>query len=898
MTHRFRTPYRASAIAPSREANDALLTRQSWPINRSVLCLALLCACAGAALSEIIISAPREGRAFYTGESVRLMIWGDGATRTASFDVRDYWGRHLYNGSTVVGGSKSTQVQVPGVFDHGWYGFTLNVDGGSVSDAFCVIPRPWVNTRGDDGLFGLQLTSNEERQYAAAAQLGIRRFRTDVPWPSVEPTEGTYSFTYLQQQIQLCQKYGIRLMGLLDYTPSWNAEPPVNGPDDFVMGAAFTWHPRNVHKWRDYVEASMNLTAGKSVTWPSPNIISAGASYTEQTLPLMQSWELWNEADHCFYMGSWGRFMDMARILYGEVKPASEATEVVFGASTGNWLCMCYTCMNRIPAYFDRLAFHPDGTVAAALTRWYQGAFQLTWIDGYPRENALNEAYIQYADTGIGYGDHQQQPGDLFRITTQLRYWGQDSHYRSSCLHQWVAKEGDLYARNAMLLNKNGGLVPTPLYVAFAAARDLLTDATYVGPVDLGAKREAHIFLKHGRPLMVAWSDSGLNATISLPARPYKISVMGTVQRLSYSGSTAFALSREPLMLWGVDNSYVAEALAGRYATYCRTELGNDAGNTCWYGVDKLMDDVAAFTGSDYGTRLDRAMVAAGVALRAGGPEAPSELHGAMAVCKDGMMQIAARARAQGELTPRAIATTYRLARILEWLGSVADDRSLLWPAHKAKASDITAAAQRRSGLKSALPAGVGDAEPAFTGQLLDRARRQLLAAQQVGHKGALYAATAEMDIADALRPVEVPIVRKVFCVADFPTAVQLRKAHLLEANKVHTVDLTVHNYTTRRVGGTVRLSIPTTWQADGSLSVPFTAPANGISTATSLRFTIPGGAEPWQRHTPEAPDVAVVVEVPAGLQPTAHVTFDGELSDGTDLMTMSYPVYVGRLAQ
>ncbi|HCU37136.1 MAG TPA: hypothetical protein DGT21_17345 [Armatimonadetes bacterium] len=351
-------------------------------------------------------------------------------------------------------------------------------------------------------------------------------------------------------------------------------------------------------------------------------------------------------------------------------------------------------------------------------------------------------------------------------------------------------------------------------------------------------------------------------------------------------------------MLWGVDNSYVAEALASRYATYCRTELGNDAGSTCWYGVDKLMDDVAAFTGSDYGTRLDRAMVAAGIALRAGGPEAPSELHGAMAVCKDGMMQIAARARAQGELTPRAIATTYRLARILEWLGSVADDRSLLWPARKVQASEITAAAQRRTSLKGTLASGVGDAEPAFTGQLLDRARRQLLVAQQVGHKGALYAATIEMDVADALRPLEAPIVRKVFCVADFPTAVQLRKAHLLEANRVHTVDLTVHNYTTRRVSGTVRLSIPTTWQTDGSLTVPFTAPAKGISAPTTLRFTIPGGAEPWQRHTPEAPDVAVVVDVPTGLQPTAHITLDGELSDGTALMTMSYPVYVGRLVQ
>lgn len=835
---------------------------------------------------------------FYGGETVRLMVWGDGATRTASFDVYDYWGKRLCNGATPVGGNKSTQVQVPGSFENGWYGFTLNVDGRSIKDAFCVIPRPWVNTRGDDGLFNLQLTSNEERQYAAAAQVGIRCFRTDVPWPSVEPTEGRYDFSYFGQQVQLCQKYGIRLMGLLDYTPSWNAEPPVNGPDDFVMGAAFTWHPRDVQKWRDYVRAAMALTAGKTVIWPSPNIITVGASYTQQTLPLAQSWELWNEADHCFYMGSWGRFMDMARILHGEVKPASEATDVVFGASTGNWLCMCYTCMNRIPAYFDRLAFHPDGTVAAAFTRWYQGAFQLTWIDGYPRENTLNEAYLQYTDTGIGYGDHQQEPGDLFRVTTQLRYWGQDSHFRSSCLHQWVAKEDDLYARNAMLLNKNGGLVPTPLYVAFAAARDLLSDATYVGPVDLGQKREAHVFLKHGRPLLIAWSDSDLSATVSLPARPYKVTVMGTMQRLSSSGSRSFSLCREPLMLWGVDNSYVAEALAARYQTYCRTELGNDAGSTCWYGVDKLMDDVAAFTGSAYSARLDRAVMAAQAAVRAGGPEAPSELHGAMAVCKDGMMQIAARATAQGELTPRAIATAYRLTRILEWLGSIADDRSLLWPEHKAKPADITAAAQRRGSLKAALATGVGDAEPAFTGQLLDRARRQLDTAQAMGHKGALYAAAAEMDVAEALRPVEKRIVRKVFCVADFPTAVQLRKAHLLGADQTHTVELTVYNYTARPVSGTMRVSIPVTWQAEGSLSVPFSAPAKGISTATVLQVTIPGGAEPWQRHTPEAPDAAVVVEVPGGLQPTAQFTLDGTLADGSELMTMSYPVYVGRLAE
>ncbi len=860
-----------------------------------LLCMAAAVICSSVVSAGVVISAERVGRVFYPGESVRLFITADCARQDATFQVHDYFGKHWYSGSAVIGENSSTQIEIPRRFPFGWYQLRLLVDGETVDDAFCVIPRCYTHSLGDDGLFSLQTYTIDERQYAAAAQLGIKCFRADVPWPNVERVQGEYDLTFLREQMRLCKKYGIQMMLLVGYTPPWTAVAPMNGPDDWVRTAPFTWHPRDLGRWAAFVQRIVEETRGKTITWPSAEILPEGSKYRSQTLPVVQSWELWNEADLVFYYGSWGRYLDMLRVFHCTVKRAFPDTPVIYGGSGGNWYLMWITVANQGPLYFDRLAFHPTGDVVSTLSAWYRGVFQLPWIDGYPRENAINEAYFQYADTGVRYEEHQEEPGDLYRIRTQLMFWNQDNCFRSSCVNQWIAQPDAPYAHNAMLLEKNGGLVPTPLYVAFAGARFWLSNATYVGPVNLGRNVEAHVLLKQGKPLVIAWSVSSALVRIRVQGQARHINVMGRAVKAKGRDRLIRRTRRSPFIVIGAHPSYLREALKKRYELFAHTRFGNDAGYTIWYGADELMDEVKNWTHDGFEERLDEAIEEAAQRLVKHPQEGPAALEDAMMVCQSGMLQTANKCKADGAVAPGAIATIYRLARIEEWLGAIADDRSLLWGTYRAPRREIDLYKKRIVLRKGQLAHGDGDAEPAFARQLLERAEQQLKRAEQIGRKGALRAAKSEIWAAEHVLNVQEPVVRRVFIAADFTTAVQLRKAHLLEADANHSVTVKVHNFTNRRVTGELRMSIPDTWAADMPLESDFSVDSQAISEPIVLEFSIPGGPPPWEEITPWGPSV-INLEVPPGLQPTGDVILEGELGDGTELLRVLYPVFVGRL--
>jgi len=874
------------------------LVRRSWHLLPLWFLCVVCGTCATHALANrVTVSAERVGRVFYSGEPIRLYVTATHPRQQASYVISDYAGRTWQQGAMTVGGGTPVTLRISYPFPLGWYRFRLVIGADVVDDAFCVIPLPYENSRGDDGLFNLQLSTEDERQYAAAAQLGIRCLRTDVPWPPIEPTRGTFQLENFHEQIRLCQKYGIQLMATLGYTPPWTGIGPCDGPDDWIKVSPFVWHPRDMDAWSLFVERIIEEVRGVTVTWPSVAVLPDEIECNSRELPVIQSWELWNEADHCFYVGSWGRYLDMLRVMSCMVKEAFPRSPMIYGGATGNWMTMCMTCANRAPVYFDLMASHPDGDVDGAMTRWHQGMYQLPWIDGYPRENTLNEAYVRYVDTGEEYGAHRQEPGDLYRIRVQLMHWNQDSLFRSSCLHQWVAHPNDLWTHNAMLLEKNGGLVPTPLYAAFAGARYWLSDATYVGPVDIAKGAEAYVLLKQGRPLLVAWADKPTQVMVATQGRVSEISVMGQESRPSQRHVLAANLGRSPVMIWGAHPDYLKEALIARYNLFIRTQFGNDAGQTVWYGAGRLEDDLKNWANWPYKEPLDQAMDKVATWLAGDAVNGTQVVDDALLQLRDGMLQTAMRCQNADQVAPRAVATIYRLARIAEWLAAVADERTALWSTYNTSEATISFYRSRLSHYRSQLRAGGGEAEPPFARQLLDLADRQLVRAAELGGRAAVEVAKIEMWVAWELMQVETRLPHRVFIVGDFGTAVQLRKAHLLEADATHEVKVTVYNFLQQPVEGTVHISIPSTWQAEGALQQPFAAQARSVSAPISFSFQIPGSSSSWHHVNAGTPDGNVRLKVPSGLSSTADVILRGTLNDGTELMQMLYPVYVGRLA-
>jgi hypothetical protein len=877
--------------------DDIVMAVSRW---QSVLawCLtaAFVASCGIVSAGEVTISAERVARVFYAGEPISLCVTADCSRQKASFEVYDYFEMHWYSGEVTIGAGQTTVVEIPRKLPFGWYGFRISVDGAMVEDAFCVIPQPYTYTRGDDALFHMQLSTYDERHYAAAAQLGIRCLRTDLSWPDIEQDAGQYSFELFRGKLQLCRKYGMRLMATVGYTPGWNAVQPQNGPDDWIREASFVWHPRSVERWQGLVEQAVAEARTTTVEWPSREILRDEAYASPQTAPVVHSWEVWNEADHAFYMGSWGRYLDLLRITYCTVKETFPDSRVIYGGASGNWQTMGITCANHHQLYFDRLAFHPNTTVDDVFIRWYRGIYQLPWVDGFPRETCANEGYCVYGGDDMGFATHQQEPGDLFRVRTEMMFWNQDTYFRSSCAGQWVARPGESGSQNALMLEKNGGLVPTPLYAGFAAARHWLTNATYVGPVSIGEKTEAHMLLKLGRPLLIAWSDEGERVIVKRDEVAERITVMGRRIDLRRGRTSTHKLERAPLIIWGADPVYLQEALKNRYELFAHTALGNYAGDVWYFGVGELMDDAKNWIPAGFEAAMQQGIDRAAEMLGCGGVEGPAAVEDAMAVCQYGMLRVTAKCMADGGVPPRAIGTMYRLAYIIEWLGLIADDRALMWSEGYAAPGEIARYRNRIRIIAAQLSEAEPRGDPPFIETLLERAGEQLRQAAELNGRGSLRAAKAETFTAEHLMGVEQPVVRRLFSVADFGTAVQLRKTHLLEPEKEHTVAVTMHNYLSTPASGTIHLSIPETWEAVSPLEHCFEVGGHEVSEAVMFRFQIPGGPLPWQHLTPNSPDSVISIDVPQGLQPISEVIVRAELDDGTALLRTLYQVYVGKL--
>ncbi|MFP3905320.1 MAG: hypothetical protein ACLFWB_13835, partial [Armatimonadota bacterium] len=818
------------------------------------------------------------------------LVSADGPRQIATYSVYDDSGRRVHVGTATLGGRRLSSIQIPGRFSYGWYELVFHIGGERVTDAFCVIPRAYESTFGDDGLFHMQITTVSEPYYAAMALVGIRCVRTDMVWPNIERERDQLDLTWVRDHMKPMQKYGVQLMGTFGYTPKWTRVPPANGLDEWTRAAQFTWQPNDVIRWGRYVRTVIEAVEDETVQWPPDYIVPEGEAPPKQVKPFIHSWELWNEADLMFYTGSWGRYMDLLRVTDSIVKQHQPNTPTVYGGSTGNWYCMCLVAANSGELYFQRLAWHPSWDTYDHIAAWRRGIYQLTWINGFPRKNTLNESVLQYRWHGEEFCDHQQLPGDLFRTRIRLMAWDEDSHFRSSCFNQWAAPPDARGAQNALLHEKNGGLVPTRLFVGFAAARHWLTDAAYVGPVDLGPLTEAHVLLKDGRPLLCAWSDHGVSAQIRIPPGAQEVSVMGRLRDIGETGTRRRKLSRTPLMILGCADEYLSRALQKRYRLYMDTKFGQKAGHCIWYGVSNLKNDLVNRVEDDYKRSLGKAIARAAD----GQPGDVAALAEALSCVETGVMQVARRCVNDGDVTPRAIGVMYRLLEMQYWLARISDSGAHLSNTWRSSPETIDHLRARLAGVEASIRETEG--QPPFTWQLLFRAKKHLDMAQQTGMRGGVILARSEIAAAEELIKVERRMLKRVFPVVHFPTATVLRKGRLLAPGDEHEVSVQMFNFLERDIGGNLEIDVPGTWEVTTAATQQFSAPANGVSDPLVFRFNIPGEPKPWVEKIPPMPVDPQPVCIPQSLETKSDLRFRGGLNSGSELVEIMYAVFVGQM--
>jgi len=70
-----------------------------------------------------------------------------------------------------------------------------------------------------------------ERTVSLMKDAGVGMVRMDFLWADIEPEKGTFDFKKYDQIVGLLAKYDIKILGLLNYNPSWNGKEWNAAPD-------------------------------------------------------------------------------------------------------------------------------------------------------------------------------------------------------------------------------------------------------------------------------------------------------------------------------------------------------------------------------------------------------------------------------------------------------------------------------------------------------------------------------------------------------------------------------------------------------------------------------------------------------------------------------------------
>lgn len=118
----------------------------------------------------------------------------------------------------------------------------------------------------------LSVVSEEElrRRFDDMAAIGVAWIRVDFAWSSIEPVEGEYRWAATDRIVREARSRGIRVLGLLTYTPPWAraeacAYTKMCEPFDpdtfarFAAAAASRYAPEGVYAWEIWNEPNLKL---------------------------------------------------------------------------------------------------------------------------------------------------------------------------------------------------------------------------------------------------------------------------------------------------------------------------------------------------------------------------------------------------------------------------------------------------------------------------------------------------------------------------------------------------------------------------------------------------------------------------------------------------------------
>jgi hypothetical protein len=410
-----------------------------------------------------------------------------------------------------------------------WLDYTLSFDGAKrTSNAAFVIADPVAHAGGpDEFLFGIcshteaRPAGEQELEIQAAAAAGATVMRIGVPWVNLEPRPDEWRWDVEDRLVDLAARNGMETQLMLGYGPAYATSNAVRAAQADAMKARQPawWNityfaaPEDA-PWRRYVAAVARRYQGR-----------------------IRLYEVWNEPDlESFWRGTTDEYIGILRAAHEEIHRIDPKAVVMTGGFAtvfghgARWKNP--NLQERVLAEasdaFDVHAFHQHGTfvdfkraVEGDLRRMRSGMT-------HSRPLYFNETAISSASIG--------EKAQALTLVKKMTY----AMAQGAIGYTWYDLRND--GTSPTNWEHNYGLLTTDFRpkAAFAAYSEVvrqLRGLRYLGNLDLGSERQAHVFGGALGRTMVWWNEGRGAAEIPVVLRcgngPVRlVDIMGVAREL------------------------------------------------------------------------------------------------------------------------------------------------------------------------------------------------------------------------------------------------------------------------------------------------------------------------------------------------------------------------------
>ena len=178
--------------------------------------------------------------------------------------------------------------------------------------------------------------ADAERELDAAAQTGATWMRVLIDWHVIEPVKGQFNWGYADHWINGALKRGMKVLGLIAYTPEWARYPD----------AYYTAPPAD-----------------------PANFAAFSTAVVQRYGDRISDWEIWNEPNLPLFFGYAERpadvYTQVLKAAYPAIKAVQPNSVVISGGlsravgvdAPTNFLNQMYA--SGVKGYFDAFAMHP-----------------------------------------------------------------------------------------------------------------------------------------------------------------------------------------------------------------------------------------------------------------------------------------------------------------------------------------------------------------------------------------------------------------------------------------------------------------------------------------------------------------------------------------------------------